>query len=65
MKFKTNEAGMRQLQRDLEAKFSGGLRVPADGSEEDAVRDVTAQLEALGATPNEAEVRRIVRENRS
>ncbi|APE17771.1 hypothetical protein BOH72_23420 [Mycobacterium sp. WY10] len=62
--FEINEAGMAQLQQELEQHFSGGLQVPLGGSEEDAIRSVKEQLEALGATPDHAEVERMVRETR-
>jgi hypothetical protein len=64
-KFEINKAGMEQLQRDLEEKFSGGVQVPLDGSEEDAVRSVIEQLQSMGVTPNDANVREIVRQARN
>ncbi len=42
-----------------------GLRVPLEGSEDDAVAAVLEQLNAGGATPGEAEVRDLVREARA
>jgi hypothetical protein len=33
--FKINEPGMDDLQRDLEVKFSAGIQVPRDGSEDE------------------------------
>ena len=63
--FEINKAGMEQLQRDLEEKFSGGVQVPLDGSEEDAVRSVIEQLQSMGVTPNDANVREIVRQARN
>ncbi|WP_139809358.1 hypothetical protein [Mycobacterium avium] len=64
-KFKINKAGMEQLQRDMEEKFAGGVRVPLDGSEENAVRSVIEQLQSMGVTPNDANVREIVRQARN
>lgn len=63
--FQINPAGMARLQRDLEKKFSGGINIPLGGDEADAIRDVTKQLTDLGVTPNDNEVRRLVRENRA
>ncbi|WP_238963860.1 hypothetical protein KN248_013000 [Mycobacterium paraintracellulare] len=63
-KFEINKAGMEQLERELQEQFSAGLQIPLEGSEDDAVRTVVQQLSNMGATPNEPEVRRIVREAR-
>ncbi|OBF42575.1 hypothetical protein A5719_03350 [Mycolicibacterium peregrinum] len=63
-KVKINQAGMRQLQRDLEKRMSAGIRVPLDGSEADAIRSVKDQIKKMGATPDDAEVRKMVREAR-
>ncbi|MEZ0338549.1 hypothetical protein ACAG25_01025 [Mycobacterium sp. pV006] len=62
--FKINPAGMAKLQRDLERKFSGGVNIPLGGDEAAAIRDVKKQLTDLGVEPNDAEVRRLVREKR-
>lgn len=62
---KPNKAGMAKLQRDLENKFSGGVQVPAGGSEADAVKSVKDQLKAMGVTPNDAAVAKMVRDARS
>ncbi|MFN6544743.1 hypothetical protein [Mycolicibacterium nivoides] len=61
---KINRADMRQLQRDLEKSLSSGVRVPLDGSEADAIRSVKDQLKKMGATPDDGEVRKIVRKAR-
>jgi hypothetical protein len=63
--FKINKAGMDKLQRDLEEQFSAGIQIPADGSEDDAIRSVNYQLEQRGVTPNDSEVRKIVRDVRN
>lgn len=42
-----------------------GLRLPLEGSEDDAVAAVLEQLDAGGATPGEVEVRDLVREARA
>ena len=63
--FKINPAGMAALQRDLEKKFSGGINIPLEGDEASAIRDVKKQLTDLGVEPNDAEVRRLVRESRT
>jgi hypothetical protein len=63
--FQINPAGLAKLQRDLEKKLSGGINIPLGGDEADAIRDVTKQLTELGVTPNDNEVRRLVREKRA
>ncbi|KKE99408.1 hypothetical protein [Mycolicibacterium obuense] len=63
--FKFNAAGMAALQRDLEKKFSGGIEIPLEVDEDAAIRDVTKQLTDIGVEPNDAEVRRLVRESRA
>jgi hypothetical protein len=63
--FKINKAGMDKLQRDLEKQFSGGIEIPLDGSEEDAIRSVKDQLKEMGATPNDSEVEKLVRDARN
>lgn len=55
---------MAKLQRDLEKKFSGGVQVPAGGTEEDAVQSVKDQLTEMGATPNDAAVLKMIRDVR-
>ncbi len=63
--FKINQAGMDNLKAKLEKRqFSSGIQVPLDGTEADAIQSVNDQLKKMGATPNEAEVRKIVREVR-
>lgn len=62
--FKPNKAGMDKLKRDLEKKFSGGVRVPAGGSEADAVKSVKDQLKKMGVTPNDSAVAKMVRDAR-
>ena len=63
-KFKINQAGMDKLERELQEKFSGGIQIPKDGSEADAVQSVKDQLMGLGAAPNEAAVLQMVRDAR-
>lgn len=66
--FKINKAGVRKLEKEIsrqvEKATGGGLKVPAEGSEEDAVRNVKAQIKKMGAEADDAEVRRIVRQAR-
>jgi|KBSSwiStaDraftv2_1062776.scaffolds.fasta_scaffold2419799_1 hypothetical protein len=62
--FEINEAGMKNLEQDLAEKFSAGIQIPAEGSEADAIDNVKDQLKNMGATPNDAEVEKIVREAR-
>lgn len=55
---------MKKLEKDL-AKKLGSVSVPRGGSESAAVRDVKNQLKKKkGVTPNDAEVQRVVREQR-
>jgi hypothetical protein len=63
-KFEINEAGMQQLERELQERFSAGLQVPLEGSEADAIESVKDQLRSMGAEPNDAEVEKIVRDVR-
>jgi len=62
--FEINEAGMQQLERELQERFSAGIQVPLEGSEVDAIQSVKDQLTSMGATRNDAEVERIVRDAR-
>jgi hypothetical protein len=61
--FKINPAGIKKLERDIQKKIPG-VQVPLDGSEDDAIRSVKDQLKKMGATPNDSNVRKIVREAR-
>ncbi|BBY33354.1 hypothetical protein [Mycolicibacter minnesotensis] len=61
MEFKINEAGMRQLQRDLEKRVASGVEIPSGGSEADAIRSVKDQLKKMGLTPDDQGVRQMVR----
>jgi hypothetical protein len=61
--FKINKAGMRKLERDLQKQVPG-VHVPLDGSEDAAVRSVKDQLKKMGTAPNDANVRKMVREAR-
>lgn len=63
-KFKINNAGLRNLEKDLKKKLSADVPVPTTGSESDATDSVKKQLKKMGVTPNDAEVRRIVRGTR-
>lgn len=62
--FKPNSEGMRKLEKDLAKRFSGGLSVPTGGTESAAVNSVKSQLRKMGVTPNDSEVRKIVRDAR-
>jgi hypothetical protein len=62
--FKINEAGMAQLERQLQEQFSAGIQVPLEGSDADAIASVKDQLKNMGAEPNDAEVEKIVRDVR-
>ncbi|ORB01101.1 hypothetical protein BST33_10050 [Mycolicibacter minnesotensis] len=61
VEFKINEAGMRQLQRDLEKRVASGVEIPSGGSEADAIRSVKDQLKKMGLTPDDQGVRQMVR----
>ncbi|MFT4398420.1 hypothetical protein ACLTEW_26200 [Gordonia lacunae] len=61
--FKPSKAGMKKLEKDL-AKKLGSVSVPRGGSETAATRDVEDQLKKKGITPSDAEVQRMVREQR-
>ena len=63
--FKINKAGMDNLERDLQEKFASGVQVPRGGSEADAIASVKDQLIRRGATPNDAEVEKMVRDVRN
>lgn len=65
MEFEINPAGMEQLERQLQEQFSAGIQVPLGGSEEEAVQSVREQLISMGATPDDAAVRQIVRDKRN
>jgi hypothetical protein len=62
--FRINKAGMKKLERDLEKQFSGGIQIPLDGSEAEAIRSVKDQLNNMGVTPNDSEVQKMVRDAR-
>lgn len=62
--FKADKAAIRKLEQDLKKRMRGGVHVPTDGAESAAVGSVKAQLKKMGATPTDAEVRKIVREAR-
>ncbi|MCA9835132.1 MAG: hypothetical protein KC435_14350, partial [Thermomicrobiales bacterium] len=49
---------------DLQKKVAGGVNIPTEGSESAAVNSVKSQLRKMGVTPNDAEVRKIVRDAR-
>jgi hypothetical protein len=55
---------MAKLQRDLEKQFSAGVKVPAGGSEADAIKNVKDQLNGMGVTSSDAEAAKIVRATR-
>lgn len=63
--FKINPEGMEKLQRDLEKQFSDGIHIPLEGSEEDAVQSVKDQLTKMGATPDDTNIRKVVRDARA
>lgn len=65
VRFEWNEDGLQKLERQLQEQFSGGLNIPLEGSEDDAIRSVIDQLTAMGATPNEAAIAQKVREVRA
>jgi hypothetical protein len=65
MDFKINQAGMDQLQRELEEQFSAGVQVPLTGSEEDAIQSVKNQLIGMGTVPNDEAVDQLVRNARN
>lgn len=63
--FTLNKAGIRKLENDLKKKLPGGVTVPLSGSESAAIGSVKTQLKKMGVTPNDTEVRRMVREARA
>lgn len=65
MDFKINQAGMNQLQRQLEEQFFAGIQVPLGGIAEEAVQSLKDQLVGMGATPNDEAVEQIVRDARN
>ena len=60
VKFEMNKKAMRKLEKGLE----GGWQVPLDGTEAAAVASVKKQMKAAGLEPNDAGVRKLVREAR-
>ncbi len=64
-RIKINTAGMKKLVRDVEKRVSKGIQIPLDGSEDEAIRSVKDQLKKMGLTPNDSEVRRLVRDRRN
>jgi hypothetical protein len=60
-----NKDGMDQLQRDLEEQFSAGVKIPLDGSEEDAIQSVKDQLTNMGTVPTDDAVEELVRNARN
>jgi hypothetical protein len=66
MGFELNMDGMNEFVRNLEKQFSGKkIRVPLDGSDDEAMRSVKDQIKKLGLTPNDAEIEKYVRDARS
>ncbi|WP_319449935.1 MULTISPECIES: hypothetical protein [unclassified Mycobacterium] len=65
MDFKVNKDGMSELQRQLEEQFSAGVQVSLGGSEEDAIQSIKDQIVGMGAIPNDAEVKQLVRNVRN
>jgi hypothetical protein len=62
--FEFNEEGMEELRRELEQKLSLDVRIPLDGSEDEAIQSVKEQLRAKGATPDDSEIQQAVRNAR-
>jgi hypothetical protein len=48
VEFEINKAGMEQLERELQEKFSSGIQVPQGGSEADAIQSVKDQFDPVG-----------------
>lgn len=63
-KFVPNKASMAKLQRDLAKQFSAGIQIPLDGTEAEAIDEVKKQMKAMGITPNDAEVRKLIQKHR-
>ena len=63
-KFTINKAGMKKLEQDLQKEVPG-VQVPLDGSEDDAIRSIKDQLKKICATPNDAEIEKMVRNARN
>jgi hypothetical protein len=63
--FEFNEDGIEELRREIQRKLDA-VRVPQDGSEEDAVRSVETQYRAIGVEPtNHEAIRKMVRDARN
>lgn len=58
-----NDDAIRRFKENLEERVSG-LTIPGGASEDDAVRSVVEQLRARGLKPNEAAIRKSIREKR-
>lgn len=65
MGIKINPDAIKKLEQDLAKRFASGVKVPLGGTEAEAIRSVNDQLRKLGAVPNEAAVRKLVREKRN
>ncbi|QIN93624.1 hypothetical protein SEA_DUMPSTERDUDE_36 [Gordonia phage DumpsterDude] len=59
-----NDDAIRRFKEDLEERVSGDITIPGGASEDDAVRSVVEQLQARGLKPNEAAIRKDIRERR-
>ncbi len=59
-----NHPGLEKLEHDLAQRFAAGVTVPLDGTEAEAARSVTQQLQAMGATPDRVAVHNVVRQAR-
>jgi hypothetical protein len=65
MGFEWNNDGLEKLQRQLQEQFSGGVDIPLDGSEDEAIWSVINQLQGKGLTTNDAEIAKWVRDHRA
>lgn len=63
MKIEWNEEGFRQMQANIE-RVLDDVTVPIEGTEEEAIADVTSQLIAKGIEPNYEGVAEYVRQAR-
>ncbi|GAA1890785.1 hypothetical protein [Williamsia serinedens] len=59
-----NDREIERMLKDVEKKVSKPVDVPTTGSEAAAVRKIKDELKRRGVTPNDAEIKKMVRDNR-
>lgn len=63
-KIKINHAAIEKAVREAKAQMPSQVSIPLDGTEASAVAKVKKQLKDAGVEPNDANVRKAVREAR-